>query len=163
MRNRKHVILFALVLVFIIIAVFRGHDDSGSQNVTEHEQVKPDESIVISTPEPTPNQPASEIETGPVSEDMEKKQEEFNQLVNEDDTIVFAESGWPNTYLGDKSLFKIKVTDVMCNEKDLIVYLLNRADKAYQMDSINFDSVFERHKVLRDLTFQRKVLQQGSW
>lgn len=150
MGDRKYVILFVFVL--ITIAVFGGCDDSNSHNVIENEQIKPDESIVTPAFEPEHDEPAPEMKSESASEDQDHRQEEFNRLVNEEGVIIFAENGLPNNYLNDKSLFKIKVTDVMCNEKDIIEYLLKKNDKAYQMDSINFDSVFARHDALRELT-----------
>ena len=150
MGNRKCVILFVLVL--ITIAVFSGCGDSSIRSVIENEQIKPDESVVTPVPEPKHDEPAPEMKLESVSENQDHRQEEFNRLLNEEGVTVFAENGLPNNYLNDKSLFKIKVTDVMCNEKDIIEYLLNKNDKAYQMNSINFDSVFARHDALRELT-----------
>ena len=129
MGNRKCVILFVLVL--ITIAVFSGCGDSSTRSVIENEQIKPDESVVTPAPEPKHDEPAPEMKLESVSENQDHRQEEFNRLLNEEGVTVFAENGLPNNYLNDKSLFKIK---------------------AYQMDSINFDSVFARHDALRELT-----------
>ena len=150
MVNRKRVILFVLAL--ITIAVFNGCGNSSSRNAIENEQIKPDESIAASVPESGYDKPAPEMKSETVPEDQDHRQEEYNKLVNEKDVILFAEDGFPNNSLNDKSLFKIEVTDVMCDEKELIEYLLNKNDKAYQIDSINFDSVFTRHDALRNLT-----------
>ncbi len=151
MRNIKRVILSAFVFTLIILVVGGGCSTDGNYSEEENEQVESDESIVALIPEPKPNESVSEITSEPVSEEQDRRQEDFDRLVSAEDVIVFAENGWPSHLLSDKSLFRMKVTDVTCNERGIIEYLLNKYDKAYLMNTINFNSKFERYDALREL------------
>lgn len=104
---------------------------------------------VIDTSIATPD--IAEEETN-VGEPEDTRQADFDSLVKNDGVILYAEHNFPDNLLSDKHLLKITVTDVVCDERNIIEYLLGKTDQLYKMDSINFDSVFERHDVLGELT-----------
>jgi len=148
MKKQKSLVLMLLTL--IIIAVLNcGCNDNTRSILPKDGGSNADEPTMSSetVPEVSP-----EIPIEPVSEEPEDyKRDNYERLIDEENVIIYAENNFPDTSLFDKNLFKMKVTDVTCCERDIIEYLLEKQDRLYMMDSIKFESSYSRHDAFEDL------------